>query len=112
MPTIFFRDFKGKVTSAEATEQKDLFVVAAGPHAGNWPKERANRGGKMAFFTTWAPAGTGIDTLVKVEGHRWAIEDSFETVKTAEVERSSRRSSWSTNTGTSVAASTPPTRSS
>ena len=37
--------------------------------------------GDLAFFTTWSPAGTGIDTLVKVEGHRWAIEDSFETAK-------------------------------
>jgi SRSO17 transposase len=37
--------------------------------------------GDLAFFTTWCPAGTGIETLVKVEGHRWAIEDSFETTK-------------------------------
>ena len=37
--------------------------------------------GDMAFFSTWCPAGTGIETLVKVEGHRWAIEDSFETAK-------------------------------
>jgi SRSO17 transposase len=37
--------------------------------------------GDLAFFTTWARAGTGIDTLVRVEGHRWAIEDSFETAK-------------------------------
>jgi len=37
--------------------------------------------GDPAFFTTWCPAGTLIDTLVKVEGHRWAIEDSFETAK-------------------------------
>jgi SRSO17 transposase len=35
----------------------------------------------LAFFTTWCPAGTGIETLVRVEGHRWAIEDSFETAK-------------------------------
>jgi SRSO17 transposase len=35
----------------------------------------------LAFFTTWCPAGTGIEALVKVEGHRWAIEDSFETTK-------------------------------
>jgi SRSO17 transposase len=35
----------------------------------------------LAFFSTWCPAGTGIETLVKVEGHRWAIEDSFETAK-------------------------------
>jgi hypothetical protein len=27
------------------------------------------------------PAGTPIETLVKVDGHRWAIEDSFETAK-------------------------------
>ena len=37
--------------------------------------------GDMAFFSTWCPAGTSIETLVKVEGHRWAIEDSFETAK-------------------------------
>jgi SRSO17 transposase len=37
--------------------------------------------GDLAFFSTWCPAGTGIETLVKVEGHRWAIEDSFESAK-------------------------------
>lgn len=37
--------------------------------------------GDLAFFTTWCPAETGIQTLVAVEGHRWAIEDSFETTK-------------------------------
>src|SRR5487761_810133 len=35
----------------------------------------------LAYFTTWCPAGTSIKTLVSVEGHRWAIEDSFETAK-------------------------------
>lgn len=35
----------------------------------------------LAFFTTWCPAGTGIETLVRVEGARWAIEDAFETAK-------------------------------
>jgi SRSO17 transposase len=35
----------------------------------------------LAYFTTWCPAGTLIETLVSVEGHRWAIEDSFETAK-------------------------------
>jgi SRSO17 transposase len=38
--------------------------------------------GELAFFTTWCPAGTGIATLVAVEGRRWAIEDAFETAKT------------------------------
>lgn len=36
---------------------------------------------ELAFFSTWCPAGTGIKTLVAVEGHRWAIEDGFETAK-------------------------------
>jgi SRSO17 transposase len=38
--------------------------------------------GEFAYFTTWCPAGTGIATLVAVEGRRWAIEDAFETAKT------------------------------
>jgi hypothetical protein len=38
--------------------------------------------GELAFFSTWCPAGTGLATLVEVEGHRWAIEDGFETAKT------------------------------
>jgi SRSO17 transposase len=37
--------------------------------------------GDLAYFTTWCLAGTPIETLVHVEGHRWAIEDSFETAK-------------------------------
>jgi len=50
----------------------------------------------QAFFTTWCnreaipprdvseadSAGTGIDTLVAVEGHRWTIENSVATAKT------------------------------
>jgi hypothetical protein len=28
--------------------------------------------GDLVFFSTWCRAGTGIETLVKVEGHRWA----------------------------------------
>jgi SRSO17 transposase len=38
--------------------------------------------GEVAYFTTWCPAGTPIETLVGVEGRRWAIEDAFETAKT------------------------------
>ena len=38
--------------------------------------------GERAYFTTWCPAGTPIQTLVAVEGRRWAIEDAFETAKT------------------------------
>jgi SRSO17 transposase len=35
----------------------------------------------LAYFSIWCPAGTSIEKLVDVEGHRWAIEDSFETAK-------------------------------
>jgi SRSO17 transposase len=38
--------------------------------------------GDLAFFSTWCPAGTPIEELVRVEGQRWAIEDAFETAKT------------------------------
>ena len=45
------------------------------PPSPAWP-------GACAFFAAWCPAGTGIETLVAVEGQRWTIEDSFETAKT------------------------------
>jgi SRSO17 transposase len=38
--------------------------------------------GERAYFSTWCPAGTSLETLVAVEGCRWAIEDGFETAKT------------------------------
>jgi SRSO17 transposase len=38
--------------------------------------------GDLAFFSTWCPAGTPLEELVRVEGQRWAIEDAFETAKT------------------------------
>jgi hypothetical protein len=41
----------------------------------------AYRRRRLAFFCTWCPAGTDIATFVSVEGHRWVIEDSFETAK-------------------------------
>ena len=54
-------------------------------HSGLWTRglliRRHIADGDLAFFTTWCPAGTPIETLVAVEGHRWAIEDSFETTK-------------------------------
>ena len=37
--------------------------------------------GDLAFFSTWCPKGTSMKKLVSVEGHRWAIEDSFEATK-------------------------------
>ena len=37
--------------------------------------------GEMAYFSTWCPAGATIETLVAVEGHRWAVEEGFEMAK-------------------------------
>jgi len=53
--------------------------------AGEWTRGLLIRrnivDGSLAFFSTWCPKGTSIQKLVSVEGHRWAIEDSFETAK-------------------------------
>jgi SRSO17 transposase len=52
---------------------------------GKWTRGmlvRRNIGdGDLAFFSTWCPKGTSMAKLVSVEGHRWAIEDSFEAAK-------------------------------
>jgi len=54
--------------------------------SGTWTRglliRRSLADGECAYFTTWCPAGTGIEMLVHVEGQRWAIEDSFECAKT------------------------------
>src|SRR6201992_43507 len=53
--------------------------------AGEWTRWLLTRrniaDGSLAFFSTWCPKGTSMQKLVSVEGHRWAIEDSFETAK-------------------------------
>ena len=53
--------------------------------AGEWTRglliRRNIADGDLAFFSTWCPKRTPIQKLVLVEGHRWAIEDSFETAK-------------------------------
>jgi SRSO17 transposase len=37
--------------------------------------------GERAYFTTWCPRGTSIETLVRVEGTRWRVEEGFEATK-------------------------------
>ena len=37
--------------------------------------------GELAYFGTWCPAGTQVETLAAVEGRRWSIEGAFETAK-------------------------------
>ena len=53
---------------------------------GTWTRglliRRSLSDGEMAYFSTWCPAGTTIETLVAVEGYRWAVEDGFEVAKT------------------------------
>jgi SRSO17 transposase len=52
---------------------------------GTWTRglliRRSLADGKYAYFATWCPGGTTIETLAAVEGQRWAIEDAFETAK-------------------------------
>jgi SRSO17 transposase len=68
----------------------ELADLEAGEYAkdlsGLWTRglliRRSLSDGERAYFTTWCPAGTPIQTLVAVEDRRWAIEDAFETVKT------------------------------
>lgn len=53
--------------------------------AGEWTRgllvRRNIANGDLAFFSTWCPKGMPMKKLVSVEGHRWAIEDSFEAAK-------------------------------
>ena len=67
-------------------ELADLDAAEYGGSAtGIWTRglliRRGLADGECAYFTTWCPAGTTIETLVAVEGRRWAIEDAFETAK-------------------------------
>ena len=56
-----------------------------GSATGLWTRglliRRSLTDGERAYFTTWCPAGTTIETLAAVEGRRWALEDAFETAK-------------------------------
>jgi SRSO17 transposase len=36
---------------------------------------------ELSLFSTWCPKATPMAKLVAIEGHRWAIEDSFEAAK-------------------------------
>ena len=68
-------------------ELADLAAEEYNEHlTGLWTRglliRRSIADGDLAFFSTWCPAGTSIEELVRVEGQRWAIEDAFETAKT------------------------------
>ncbi len=55
------------------------------PVPGPWTRglliRRSLADGERAYFTTWCPQGTSIETLVRVEGERWRVEEAFETTK-------------------------------
>jgi SRSO17 transposase len=55
------------------------------PRPGLWTRgllvRRTIVDGGLAYFTTWCPKDTPIETLVRVEGTRWRIEEGFETAK-------------------------------
>ena len=55
------------------------------PVPGLWTRgmliRRSLADGELAYFTTWCPRGTPIETLVRVEGARWRVEEGFETTK-------------------------------
>src|ERR1700745_470028 len=63
----------------------ELADLEADTLAGEWTRglliRRNIATGDLAFFSTWCPKGTPMSKLVAVEGHRWAIEDSFETAQ-------------------------------
>ena len=55
------------------------------PVPGLWTRglliRRAIGDGDLAYFTTWCPKDTPVETLIRVEGRRWRIEEGFETAK-------------------------------
>jgi SRSO17 transposase len=55
------------------------------PTPGLWTRglliRRSIGDGELAYFTTWCPKDTSVETLVRVEGTRWRIEEGFETAK-------------------------------
>src|SRR5690242_3169212 len=67
-----------ELADLEAAEYGDGL---SGPWTRGLLVRRSVADGDLAYFTTWCPAGTGIEILVNVEGRRWAIEDGFETAK-------------------------------
>jgi SRSO17 transposase len=67
-------------------ELADLEAEEVGcPEPGTWTRgllvRRSLSDASLAFFSTWCPADTSLEVLVRVEGRRWAIEDAFETAK-------------------------------
>ena len=62
-------------------DAEEFGASAPGPWTRGLLIRRSIADGECAYFTTWCPHGTPINTLVRVEGTRWRIEEEFETAK-------------------------------
>ena len=56
MPTLYLADFSGNVAVEEAADEGAHFRVAAGPHAGTYPKVREGHLTHGEVFTSWEAA--------------------------------------------------------
>ena len=59
----------------------DYDAAASAPWTRGLLIRRSMSDGELAYFTTWCPKGTPVETLVRAEGARWRIEEGFETAK-------------------------------
>ncbi|MGY5121199.1 hypothetical protein ACWC2H_36065 [Streptomyces sp. 900105755] len=44
-------------------------------------RRSVSRPDEIAYYLGYAPAGTGVDQLVRIAGRRWAIEECFQAAK-------------------------------
>ena len=58
-------------------------IEAVGPTPGSYQVliRRHPRTGELAFFRCYSPAPASLNTVVRVAGLRWRIEESFQTAK-------------------------------
>lgn len=92
-------DYLTAQVPAEAWERLSAGNGAKGPRVYDWVRVRLFRlhwpgwehwllvrrsisdPSERAYYVVFAPAGTPLDTLVRVAGTRWSIEESLETAK-------------------------------
>jgi SRSO17 transposase len=83
-PTAWMRLSAGDGTEGARLYDRAYCELAdldgADDQTGLWTRglliRRSLADGERAYFTTWCPAGTPIQTLFGVEGRRWSIEDA------------------------------------
>ena len=78
-----------RLSAGEGAKGPRLYDWAYRPHSGaqdDWQKAlliraKIDQPDDLAFFLTLAPAGTPLETLVRIAGTRWTIEACFEAAK-------------------------------